>query len=306
LRALAAIVMTLAGCAADGAVDAAKQMQVASDPAAMMRIAGAAERAGDPASAAAFYQRAVDLQPGSDAAVIGVARSMAEQGSTEEAIDLLRGTHIRLPGDTLVAATLGRLLVVAHRPSEALTAFGEGLQTDPRSASLLIGEGVALDAIGQHPAAQENYRAALAVAPDSVAAQNNLALSLAMTGQAEQAAAILRRLHSAADPADRATVDGNLALAYGLQGDVANAAATARQTMPEADVNANLTAYATLRGHGTGDATGADARGVDGAMAAPTAGTTPGAAPPSAGSDCVETPGSPLSRCTSRAFKPSS
>lgn len=246
---LSAALLMLAACAnGDETVDAAQQLRVARDPAAMMRIAGAAERAGDPASATAFYQRAVDLQPGSAAARLGVAQSLAVQGRTDEALDMLRSAHADLPGNPLVTATLGRLLVVAHRRQDALTVFQDGLRAAPRSASLLIGQGVALDAIGQHPAAQDSYRTALSVTPNSIPAQNNLALSLALSGHVDQAATMLESLHLMADPADRATVDGNLALAYGLQGDSGNAAALARQAMPEQEVDGNLAFYAALRG----------------------------------------------------------
>ncbi len=263
-----------AGRAGDPASnDAAQQLRVASDPAAMLRIANAAERAGDPASAAAFYQRSADLKP-APAASLGVAQSLAEQGRTEEAVDQLFSAHAQRPADTLVSATLGRMLVVAHRPREALTAFQDGLRVDPRSTSLLTGQGVALDAAGQHAAAQDSYRAALAVTPGSVAAMNDLALSLALSGHADQAASMLQSLHVSADAADRATVSGNLALAYGLQGDRANAEALARQAMPQQDVDANLAFYAALRDQRAAGA-GAAGAGVPGATGVGIVGKAP-------------------------------
>ncbi len=281
------MLVTLAACASDpGAADAKRQLQVASDPAAILRIATAAERAGDPASAAAFYRRAADLQPDSDTAAIGVARSLVELDRTDEAIDRLRGVHLRRPDDTLIAATLGRLLVVAHRPQDALAAFADGLHADPRSASLLIGQGVALDATGQHGAAQDSYRAALSLTPDSIPAKNNLALSLAITGHAEEAVALLRALQSTTDTADRATVDGNLALAYGLQGDAANAAATARRALPDRHVAANLAAHVALKGQGTPGGAGA-ATGEPGMMLP---GPGPLGAPPPADPPGVDGP----------------
>lgn len=280
---LSAALLTLAACTSGGGDgDAAQQLRVARDPAAMLRIAGAAERAGDPASAAAFYQRAADLKPASAAATLGVAQSLAEQGRTEESVDQLFSAHAQRPADTLVSATLGRMLVVAHRPRDALTAFQDGLRIDPRSTSLLTGQGVALDALEQHAAAQDSYRAALSITPGSVPATNNLALSLALSGHADQAAAMLQPLHLSADAADRATVSGNLALAYGLQGDMASAAALARQAMPEQDVDANLTFYATLRDQraagagaaGTG-AAGIAGKALNGATAVSPTGATP-------------------------------
>jgi len=272
---LSAALLMLAACTGEANdANVAQQLRVASDPAAMMRIAGAAERAGDPASAAAFYQRAADLKPSSAAAELGVAQSLAEQGRTEEAIDLLSRAHAQRPGDTLTAATLGRLLVVAHRPQDALAAFQDGLRAEPRSPSLLTGQGVALDALGQHSAAQGSYHAALSVAPGSVPARNDLALSLALSGHANQAAAMLQSLHLAADAADSATVDGNLALAYGLQGDTANAAALARRVMSEQDVDGNLAFYAALRDQRAAGGLAGDA-GAGAAAALPAGGAPP-------------------------------
>ena len=208
----------LTACTGDlGIAETQREQRVANDPAAMTRIARAAEVAGDPASAEAFYQRAADLRPADGVVSISLARSLVEQGRNDAALDVLRNEHVRLPGNILVAATLGRLLVAVRRPRDALAAFEDGLHDDPQSVSLLIGRGVALDALGQHPAAQASYRVALAIAPQDVAARNNLALSLVLSGHADQAVEILRALRRASDPADAATVNGNLALAADAQ-----------------------------------------------------------------------------------------
>jgi tetratricopeptide (TPR) repeat protein len=158
------------------------------DPAAMIRIADAAEQSGDSAGAAAFYRRAAELQPDSVAAQIGVARSLAEQDRVDEAIDSLRSAHARAPSDTQVTVTLGRLLIAAGRPSEALDTFGDGLRQDPRSVPLLIAQGVALDTIGRHAEAQASYKEALTISPDSAAAKKDLALSLAQARKGDGAA----------------------------------------------------------------------------------------------------------------------
>ena len=223
------LLFALTACTTDVGIEESRQQQrVADNPAAMMRIAGAAEKAGDPASAAVFYQRAADLRPQDAQVAMDLARSLAEQNRNDEAAAVLRTAHATLPGNLLIAATLGRLLVALGQPAQALVTFEDGLRVDPRSVSLLIGRGVALDELGQHLPAQQCYQAALAIAPHNVAAQNDLALSLVLSGHADQAVGLLRPLRQASDPADAATVSGTLALAAGSQGVPADAFATKR------------------------------------------------------------------------------
>lgn len=178
----------LSGCAGGSSLEATRQRRVSNDPAAMLRVAQAAEQSGDGASAGIFYRRVAALRPDLPAAQLGVARSLAEQGKMDEAAAVLREAHVRAPSNTQVSATLGRMLVATHRPNEAVAVFREGLQQDPKSASLLIGQGVALDTLGQHEAAQASYKLALQVDPDSVAGHTDLALSLSMSRQSKTAA----------------------------------------------------------------------------------------------------------------------
>ncbi len=178
LAAACGLGLTLAACAAasDGS-DARHQEVVARDPAAMMRIAAAGERSGDLGSAAAFYRRAAALRPDLVAAEVGTARTLAQGGDVDQALDVLRGAHARLPGDADLTKTLGRLLVVAKRPADAVAVFDEGLAADPRATALLVGKGVALDKLGRHADAQQAYGAALAIDPGDATARDNLALS---------------------------------------------------------------------------------------------------------------------------------
>jgi Flp pilus assembly protein TadD len=177
----AALAVALSACTSDLAVQ--RQERIAQDPAAMMRIAAAAETSGDTAGAMAFYQRAAALQPDSTAAQMGVARSLAAQGEVDQAIEVLRSVQKRESFDAELCSTLGRLLVTANRPDEALAAFEDGLSHDPQSVPMLIGQGVSLDAAGRHDAAQESYRKVLDIDPNNRAAQKDLALSLSLSGR---------------------------------------------------------------------------------------------------------------------------
>lgn len=246
------------GCAASGnglasggtggepGADMARQRQVAHDPDALMRIARAASAADDPAGAAAFYARAAELRPDSVPAEIGYGRALARQGRLDEAVAALDAARRRAPADPALAAALGRLQIAAGRPEEALASFADGLRAHSADPALLIGSGVAEDALGRHAAAQDAYRRALAAAPGNVAARNDLAFSLALSGDCGRSLAMLRALAAEASGPDAAAVRGNLALVYAMSGDVPAAAQTARGAMSPADAENNLRFYALL------------------------------------------------------------
>jgi len=179
-----AVALGLSACANGADPEAFHQAEVASDPLAMVRIADAAEQSGDSAGALAFYRRAAELDPTSATAQIGIARSLTEQGSVDEAIDTLNQTHAREPSNAQVDLTLGRLLVASRRPVEAVPVFQEGLRQDPRSVPLLIGQGVALDAVARHDEAQKSYEEALRIDPGNVPARKDLALSKSLSSRA--------------------------------------------------------------------------------------------------------------------------
>jgi Flp pilus assembly protein TadD len=86
----------------------------------------------------------------------------------------------------------------------------------------------------------------LRAAPRHVAARNNLALSLALTAQYDQAIAIIAPLarSSVATP----KVRENMAVIYGLMGDTDRATTLSRIDLDEGATQANLTFLAAVRG----------------------------------------------------------
>ena len=70
---------------------------------------------------------------------------------------------------------------------------------------------------GRHGDAQESYRRALAASPGLVAANNNLGMSLLLSGRAADAVAVLEPLASRPDAPAR--VRNNLAVAQAAAGD---------------------------------------------------------------------------------------
>jgi Flp pilus assembly protein TadD len=101
---------------------------------------------------------------------------------------------------------------------------------------------------GRHLQAQTAYEQALGVAPGARAPMVNLALSLALSGQADHARNLLAPLASAPDASSRVRQD--FAVVAEISGDRTAAAAVLQPDLSPQDVQAALTGYDALAGRG--------------------------------------------------------
>ena len=262
-------VIPLAACVSEpGRVDEAAERRAANDPQALARIAEAAIQAGDGQAASAFFGRAAKLAPADAPLQIRYAQALAGAGQPEEALKALRQAQSRTPDDAAVSLALGRRLVSMRQADVAAGVFRRGLVAHPRNTALLVALGVALDLRRDQQAAQAAYRSALSVDPTLIAARNNMALSLALSGRTAEAIRQLTDLRAdlvgrGAELNQVVTVDGNLALAYGMAGDVQRAMQTAGATLKPADVAQNARIYSVLAGVPPGgDGNGAPGSGA--------------------------------------------
>src|SRR5207248_7750890 len=118
----------------------------------------------------------------------------------------------------------------------------EDTPNDPKLLQLI---GVADDLMGQHGEAQARYRRGLELAPGDPVLSLNLALSLALTGNYDEAIARLGPIAAApiSSPRERQT----RALIYGLKGDRQRAAQLGLLDLDPAAVQHNLAYYEPLR-----------------------------------------------------------
>ncbi len=188
---------------------------------------------------------------------------------------------------TSVQARIGLArLHLADDPHAAETLFLEVLQRDPRNAVALNDLGIARDLLGHHAQAQEAYRQALGVDASMHGAQVNLALSLAMSGRADDAAPMLRPLADAPN-APRKLRD-NMAAVLAMGGDRSGAQSILAQDLPPEQVDqaiAIFTAASPTSGavHPAGTGPGASAMQAGGATSGgPAAGSSAGVASASA------------------------
>ncbi|MGH7155695.1 MAG: hypothetical protein ACREF3_17350, partial [Acetobacteraceae bacterium] len=116
--------------------------------------------------------------------------------------------------DPDLGMALGRRLLHSD-PAQAERIFLKVLTRSPRNAQALNDLGIARDVLGRHREAQAAYRAALTVSPELRAASINLALSLALDGDAAGAERAAGRLSGSppANPAERADLAAVAALA---------------------------------------------------------------------------------------------
>ncbi len=107
------------------------------------------------------------------------------------------------------------------------------------------GLGVARDLLGDAAGAQDAYRSGLEAVPDDPRLLMNYGLSLALTGQAADAMAVLDSVARLSPATPRQ--DLSLALAYGLVGDTERAAQLAATHLDDAAIAQSLAAYARIR-----------------------------------------------------------
>lgn len=212
---------------------------------AMLRVATATRGAGDYASAINVLKRAHKLAPTDVEILVELGESLAAVRAFNEAREILNKAAILQPGNTRASRGLANALVALSEPALALTRYRQALAIK-KEAATYNGLGVTLDILNDRAAAEDAYRAGLALEPHNLSLVGNAALSLALQGKHQAAidliAAELRVGHS--NPRLRQ----NLALVYGLAGRHADARAVLRIDLDEGAVRNNISYYEMLRG----------------------------------------------------------
>lgn len=212
--------------------------------AALMRAGDTTRASGDLPSAVTFYRRAHAMAPDQAAPLIRLGETLASLGAQNEAAESFRSAIERDPKDADAHRGLGNALLALHQPTLAIQTFNTAVALKP-DARCFNGIGVANDMTGNHRAAQTAYQQGLQLNSGNLQLQNNLALSLMLSGDYPEAVEILRAIIT--DPAATPRHRQNLAMAHGLAGDIKEAARISRMDLEEAAVQNNLSYYLTLR-----------------------------------------------------------
>ncbi len=177
-----------------------------------LTVSGMAAQA-EPSLAA--MRRAALAAPSDYALQARYAGALARAGELLMAEDIVVASLARAPDHPALNQQLARIRVRGGQPQVALALFDRAALLQP-SAEAEEGRGIALDMLGRHDEAQAAYRAALLQSPNLVSAQNNLAMSLMLTGRANEAVAVLEPLSRRGDAPAR--VANNLAVARSMAG----------------------------------------------------------------------------------------
>jgi len=244
--AMAVLLLTLGGCAA-GQVPSPDKPETASEVAfpQAMRMAKSVRTSGDAAGAALFYRRAHMLAPEKPEPLIGLAEAAAASGAAEEAGALYHMALAIDPGNSAARLGYGRMMLLLGRIEVALPILREFVDSDAGDDRGYLALGIAYDLSGDPHEAQRVYRDGLLHTPDNPSLRNNLALSLAMSGNAGEAIDLLRELSREPGAAGRARQ--NLALAYVLDDRLPDAQAIAMQDLRGSQLQDALAFFQYLR-----------------------------------------------------------
>lgn len=221
----------LAGCAAP-----LPRTNDASDT----KIADAALRGGSPQIALRLVGQTLAMDPGNLRALVIQGDALNSLGQTDEAATSYRAALAIDPNLVPAEIGLGRCLL-PHDPASAEGLFLQASINAPRNPSAFIDLGVARDLMHRHADAQLAYRQALAVDPQQVAAQVNLALSLAMSGHGDEAVRMMRPLAEA--PHASRKLHHDLAAVLAMSGQRAEAERILSADLPPDQVAQAIASY---------------------------------------------------------------
>jgi Flp pilus assembly protein TadD len=239
-------------------------------------VADAALRGGSAQIALQVVDAILAKDPGNIRALITQGEALTVLGRMGDAEISFSTALQRDPGSVAAHIGLGRLKL-ASDPVTAEALFVEALQRDPRNGAALNDLGIARDLQGRHADAQDAYRRALAIDASMSAAQVNLALSMAMSGQSRGAVDLLRPLASNPDASPKLRHD--LAAVLTMAGQKAEAARILSADLTPADVERALTAYAGAKSAGGATPLVPDSAPLAEAAATPAPAAAPAAAP---------------------------
>ncbi len=155
------------------------------DQDALVSQAGRLLRDGKPAEAAARYRRAIELYPASQSAYYGLAEVLKQLRKDAEAREAFEKV-VELSPDAIArhpyapnANRFGRSLEVLGRWDEAIAAYRQAIELDPKNTTAHNNLGGILANQGQLDEAIACYRRAIELDPKNTTAHNNLAWYLA-------------------------------------------------------------------------------------------------------------------------------
>jgi Flp pilus assembly protein TadD len=184
------------------------------------------------------WSQAYARSPQDPRMALGYARALKAIGSKDQAFEVLKTAYRRDRDNGEIASELGRLALDMGRLDIAKASLQTAEAKGVSDWRTLSAQGTLQAKQGKHASAQQYYLAALKQEPDAVSVINNLALSYALDGKADKAAALLQKTVDSGKGDKR--VRQNLALVLGLEGKFDEARNLASVDMPAENAQASM------------------------------------------------------------------
>jgi Flp pilus assembly protein TadD len=210
---------------------------------ALRQAAMLAERNASYGEAAQHYAALHGKYPQDKQITLALARNLRFAGNPQQAIAVLN-SNPAAQGEPLTLLELGKDYLAADQLNLAKPTLERARSAAPLNWEILSSLGVVYDYNGDYEQAQQQYDAALFLDPENPTVLNNKALSLAQQGRLDEA---VKTMKIATDqPSASAQARQNLALLMALKGDAGAAERLARKDLPPAVAEANIEYYKSL------------------------------------------------------------
>lgn len=208
-----------------------------------MSVAETALRTGAPGMALQICTETLQNDPGNFKAMLCRGQALVALGQTGPAEAAFSQAVDVEPKSAEALVGLGRLRL-SRDPAAAEALFARAVDAAPKDTVAWNNLGVARDSQGRHLQAQVAYRRALEISPHDSAIKVNLALSLAISGRAEEGVRIMHSL--GVDPESDPRLRANLAAVLAMGGRSNEAAALLSRDMLPDQVEQTITGYQDL------------------------------------------------------------
>ena len=221
-----------------------KEVKTADVEPTLRQAAMMSERNANYAEAAQHYAALHNKHPEDKALTLALARNLRFSGNPQQAIAVLNSTAMAQSPDAMTLLELGKDYLAADQLNLAKPTLERAKAAAPLNWEILSSLGVVYDYDGDYMQAQQQYDAALFLDPENPTILNNKALSLAQEGRLEDAVSTMQLAIN--QPSASAQTRQNLALLMALKGDAAAAERLARKDLPPAVAEANIEYYKSL------------------------------------------------------------
>ena len=193
----------------------------------------------DPRQAIDAYGERYRANPKDANAALAYGQALRAAGQRAQAVAVFEQATIANPANKQLLAGFGRALADNGSFQQAFDVLSRAHTPENPDWRILSVQGTTLDQLGRHDEARRYYATALKIVPEEPSVLSNLGLSYVLSKDLPKAEEVLRRAY-ASGRAD-ARVRQNLGLVIGLQGRFGEAETIVKADLPPEEAAANVT-----------------------------------------------------------------